>query len=213
MNIRFPTKHLAVGAIVAVVGAVAGANCTANVGDSTADSPVGKAAQAIDWQNVYCPLNEIISASNQDPTTGVFPGNCPCQSGWLSLANSDGAIANMLAQCNDYCGQSYGPCVGNLALNDIENSLVCYNQEAGHRWWANCVCGMQTGTSITQDPNNCDSISCQATCVCADGTVAQCSASGGSYDTVMCLPTNDGQQCTGVYCTSDLGDDQQVNCR
>jgi hypothetical protein len=75
-------------------------------------------------------------------TNGIFyAGPCNLKKP-LQQAVSEGAIAYLVSVCDTYCGQSTHLCAESTATTtaNIEETLVCYDQEAIHRYLATCFC-------------------------------------------------------------------------
>ncbi len=72
-------------------------------------------------------------------TANFYKKHCDLENP-LKQAVSDGAIKLLTHECTTYCGQSYHQCINAETEQNIENTFVCYNQEAIHRYYATCFC-------------------------------------------------------------------------
>lgn len=97
------------------------------------DEPIAEAAQAAKCNG--CPYSAPVTTMNYAPPH-AFPGPCFGPANPMQ-ADHDGASAELVFQCAEYCGQSEPACGAYAHLE----GLFCMDRDIGHRWGATCHCG------------------------------------------------------------------------
>jgi len=94
---------------------------------------VGEAVGAVKWNG--CPYDVPVTTANYAPPH-AFPGPC-FGPGDPQQAQFDGALPELVYECQGYCGQSIPECGRDARLD----GLACIDRDIGHRWGALCICG------------------------------------------------------------------------
>jgi hypothetical protein len=103
------------------------------IGCAARDEPLGATADAVQWNG--CPNDVPVTTANYAPPH-AFLGPC-FGPGDPGQADYDGAFAELVFECQRYCGQSIPECGRDAQLDE----LTCIDRDIGHRWGALCTCG------------------------------------------------------------------------